>query len=157
VADIWRLNDGDVPAAVRALAAAGQPGALVRWQIQDGSPRELRGRVSAEAWTAITEHVPPDTVGARTGWSTFELVLAGERSELLKQGQAWFSSLSGEVKWRVLFIQVDLEEPMRTLLCDPEHELAPHTGNLLAWVEPYALPDWTEPRRYPTVTLVELG
>lgn len=155
MSDIWKLNDGDVPAGVRALAAAGHPGALVRCQIQPGSPREVRSRLSAEAWTAITGQLPPGTVGARTGWSTFELVLPGERTELLERGHAWFASLSREVNWRVLFIQVDREEPMRTLMCDPEHDLAKHTGDLLAWVEPYAQPDWQEPQRYPTVTLVE--
>jgi hypothetical protein len=156
-----------VMATVEAIAAARGEGALLVLEAQNASLERLKragvsderiGALLLQAATAAGDLLP-DVEWARTGWGRLECALPGQHDELAEVAKSLVTGLleGGEWKglhWRAVLTRVFPGEPLRTLYCDPEHDLAAIQCSLVAWVDPYAGDDWLEAQRYPTTTLL---
>jgi hypothetical protein len=152
-------REGDIAATVRALAAARTPGALLQIEAR------LRGAALAKddeasvlepAWSRAMGRLPDGTVARRTGWSTFDAVLPGERDVLVGVARGLLGSFTADralarCPWQLVLVRIS-DDADRTLMCDPGYDVAAQEGDVLAWVEPYAGADWRVAGRYPTVT-----
>jgi hypothetical protein len=156
-----------VLATVEAIAASRGQGALLVLEAQNASLERLRQAGASDerlnAWllqaATTAENLLPDADWARTGWSRLECALAGEHDELAEVAKSLITGLleraDGKgLQWRAVLTRVFPGEPLRTLYCDPEHDLASIQCSLVAWVDPYAGDDWLEAQRYPTTTLL---
>jgi hypothetical protein len=164
----WTINGGNISESVTAFARSRRAGALLAVEINqpsavvdDGSERARIGALLQRAWEIIISLLPDDTVGCRTGWSRFDFLVEGDRNAAGTLGRRLLRALHEQRElsswtWRIIFIEVHREEPIRTLMCDPSYDLLTAKGNTIAWVEPYSNPDWREPQRYPTVTFLPI-
>lgn len=167
MADRWQQGHGDLQREAQNLSDATRQGAVLRVEVDRpsleaqrlaGLTREREGALLARAWSIVVDSLP-SSVGRREGWSEFHFVLEGARRAVTDSARELLTRLSedreaGRVNWRLVLVELFLGEPERTFLCDPGYDLAPVTGSVVAWVEPYAGPDWRESQRYPAATIL---
>ena len=155
-----KLGGGDLSSAVAALVQSGDAGAVLSIEVDKrslGLQREREEELLQRAWQIAIDLLPRDAVGRRAAWSRFEFALEGTRDACGTLGRHLLSALGNHLPrwtWRIVFIEIFVEEPLRTFLCDPGYELAAAQGNVIVWVEPYSGSDWRESQRYPTVTFL---
>ena len=162
-------NRSDLVAAAVAIANAQQPGAVLTVEVErstllrlreEGLGSERERAYFQKAWDVLAAALPPKVIGQRTSWLRFEFVLEGAANALGALGQRLLTKLKhdGELNvfdWHLVFTELFAEEPERTFLCDPGYDLARAKGrSVIAWVKPYAGPDWRAPQRYPSVVLL---
>lgn len=155
-----------VLSTVEGIAASRGEGALLVLELERRSLERLRRGVSEERRAALLLEAAdviasclPDSRWARTAWSRFECALPGSREQLAEAATLLVAALREQpdlhgLHWRAVLTRIFPGEPLRTLYCDPEYDLAGLQGSLVAWVEPYAGDDWQEAQRYPTTTLL---
>jgi hypothetical protein len=162
-------NGGDLGAAAFAIANAQRPGAVLAIEVerstlmrlrQEGLESEREGAYLLKTWGVLAAVLPSKTVGQRTSWLRFEFVLEGAANALGPLGRRLLAELEQDVElrvfdWHLIFTEIFAEEPERTFLCDPGYDLARARGrSVLAWVRPYAGPDWRASQRYPSVVFL---
>ncbi|HTJ42420.1 MAG TPA: hypothetical protein VL463_10020 [Kofleriaceae bacterium] len=150
---------GDTGAAVRSLAFAGTPGALVliapRFAAEPPLAREDEASILETAWARIAGRLPDGAVARRVGRS-IDAVVAGSRDELIAVARGVIASLIGDrgtarARWQIAMIKI-AGDPDRALMCDPGDDLAAREGDVIAWAEPDDRDDWRIAGRYPAVT-----
>jgi hypothetical protein len=155
-----------VLATVEGIAASRGEGALLVLELERRSLERLQRGVSEERRASlllqaadVASSCLSDARWARTAWSRFECALSGPREQLAAAAKLLVAGLRAQpdlqgLHWRAVLTRIFPGEPLRTLYCDPEYDLAGLEGSLVAWVEPYAGDDWQEAQRYPTTTLL---
>ncbi len=155
---------GEVAAAIRALVDARQPGALIQIEPRGrslaarreaGLARDDEGRLLERAWAIIGARAG-DGVGRRAGWAAYDLVLGGTPGALVSTARGLHAALLADAdlarwEWQLALTAIT-DDVDRVLMSDASDDLAQATGDVIAWVEPYAGPDWRAAQRYPTVT-----
>ena len=150
---------GDVGAAVRAIAIAGTPGAIlqVEARLRDaGLAKEEETQLLEAAWVRVQGRLPDGAIARRVGWASFDAALGGRREELIATARGLLGSLCADralarCRWQLVLVAID-GDPDRALSCDPGYDVAAQPGDVLAWVEPYAGDDWRIAGRIPTVS-----
>jgi hypothetical protein len=156
-----------VLSTVEGIAASRGEGALLVLELERRSLQRLRrGGISEELAASLLLQAAdvatsclPDARWARTAWSRFECALSGPQEQLAEAAKRLVVGLREQpdlqgLHWRAVLTRIFPGEPLRTLYCDPEHDLTGLAGSLVAWVEPYAGNDWQEAQRYPTTTVL---
>lgn len=166
----WRLNGGEVRKTVEAMAAAQQPGAVFRVEVEwdslqraraAGLPQEREDALLRLAWDTVIATLPPSAVGRRATWSWSEFVLEGDQATLSPLGRRVVAALKSVDElttwcWHLVFTEVFAGEPERTICCDAGYDLQAVKGRTaIAWARPYAGIDWRQSQRYPTVTFMD--
>ena len=152
-------HDGDIGAAVRALVSARTPGALFQLhaRLQGlGLARDDEAALLETAWARASGRLPDGAIARRTGWTSFDAVLAGERDALIGTARGLLGSFTADrslarCPWQIVLVRIS-DDADRALMCDYGYDVAAQVGDVLAWVEPYAGADWRLAQRYPTVT-----
>jgi hypothetical protein len=152
-------REGDIGAAVRALVSARTPGALLQIEARlrgVGLARDDEAALLEAAWTRAHGRLPDGTVARRTGWASFDAVLTGERDAVVGIARGLLGSITADralarCPWQLVLVRIS-DDADRALLCDAGYDVTAQSGDVLAWVEPYAGADWRVAGRYPTVT-----
>jgi hypothetical protein len=140
------------------LSQEGREGAHIaiqrRGHVQEGEERAFEGSVR------IAHEIPSPTCFTMS-WLRHAAVVEGPRESLLTVGAHLLDTLVTHsdtrwLPWEVIMIGVFPGEGERTLRCDPGYDVNAQPGSALFWVEPYAEPDWQEPQRYQTTTVVKV-
>jgi hypothetical protein len=150
---------GDVGAAVRAICAARGDGALllIEARLRElGLARDDEAALLEAAWARVAGRLPDGAVARRSGWASFDAVLAGPRDAVIGTARGVLAALvadraTARCAWQLALVRIS-DDPDRALMCDPGDDVTSREGDVLAWVEPYAGDDWRIAGRYPTVT-----
>jgi hypothetical protein len=153
----------DLASAIRALIATGATGARIQIEPRStalaerraaGLTRDDEGALLTRAWTLVDARRPG--AGQRAGWASYDLVLPGERAALVSAARGLLSALLDDRAlaawtWQLVLTAIT-DDVDRVLLCDASYDLADApAGDVIAWITPYAEPDWRMAQRYPTV------
>lgn len=139
----WIHGDGDLEAAVRALAASGRLGAYLELRIEPLGTfvaGDLAEDVRA-AWDALIPLLPAGAVARREGWFAIGAVVAGDPVTLVELARKSMVAVTARrrtppFRAAALLVEVVRDDPESALLVDITGALDDVSGDALGWVTP---------------------